>query len=183
MVVSEELGFLESQEQRCCSFGYGGKSWRSACIRTSGCIQNTAEEIDEKYHIEIEMLNTMMALSASLPEWCFSSTFSASFALFAGSIVSTGSPPFKFVFFSPSVRSRDSASAAWWLMPVKCTTSNSNSDKRRRHSMKFSDASARFKIHCSLSWSAWILIRAPSKYGLSITAAQVTAIHSFCKVS
>lgn len=86
-----------------------------------------------------------IALGAFLTMWCFSSKFSASFALFASTVVNTGIASFKSILFSPSVGSQESASAGWCLVPGLQTELRSNSNKRGRHRESFPDASGSFK--------------------------------------
>lgn len=92
-----------------------------------------------------------LVLSASLDMWWFSGISPASFALLAGTIVSTGNGLLKSVLFSTLAGSLESAFTAWSFMTSQWTKSNSYWDKRRNHCASFPDACAMFKTQPSAS--------------------------------
>lgn len=121
-------------------------------------------------------------LNATLTLWCFYSFSSASFALPAGTIVSTANVSFQMGFTFRVGQRRESASEAWCLMPARSATSNPSSDKWRHHRNRLSNAYGKDKIQRIAFWLVRILNWAASKYGLSNNTAQTMSIHSFCVV-
>lgn len=54
---------------------------------------------------------------------------------------------FSGLFSLPSMGSRDRASVAWCLTPARCSTPESNLERRNRQLASLPVASAKFKIH------------------------------------
>lgn len=70
-----------------------------------------------------------------------------------------------------------------WYTPGLCTTSNSNSNRQRRHLARGPVDSFRSRIHLSTWWSVRIFNCEPSIRGLDMRGDQTTARHSLCVAS
>lgn len=81
------------------------------------------------------------------------------------------------------VKSGDSPSAACCLMPARCLTSNSSSDKHSLYHDSFPDVSDVIMSHLRTSSSVLKVGQLLSRYGRSNGIAYTTAKHSLCVVA
>lgn len=84
----------------------------------------------------------------------------------------------KELFSGPWFLRRDSASDAWWIIPVRWTMSMSSSDSIKRHRASFPVASVIVRIHRKSSCSGQIVKQDPSREGSRDVTFHTTARYS-----